>query len=67
MAHAWITVPFSYWSHMRQLAAELGMRLDESKGIIRRTFTFHGTDAQVRSAYAEFERLKAAQAEALRE
>lgn len=61
MSRAWITVPFPYWGYMRQLSAELGTRLDESKGLIRRTFTFHGNNDQVRAAHAEFQRLRADQ------
>lgn len=60
MPHAWVTVGYGHWGYMRRLSAELGTRLDESKGLFRRTFTFHGTDDQVRRAYAAFEALRQA-------
>lgn len=58
MAHAWVTAGYGHWDSLRQLAGELGMRLDESKGFLSRTFTYYGTDEQVRDAYAAFQRLR---------
>ena len=58
MSRAWITAGFPFWGHLREMSARLGTRLEESKGLLRRTFTFHGTDEQIKQAYAEFEMLK---------
>ena len=60
MAHAWVTAGYGHWGSLRQLAGELGMRLDESKGFLRRTFTYYGTDEQANAAYAAFQRLRRA-------
>lgn len=58
-AHTWITAGLAYWGRIRQISAQAGTTIEESKGLLTRTFTLRGTNEQVLKAYNAIDAMRA--------